>query len=73
MVFAGSESRPSLRLQDRVAIVTGGGGTNSIGRAICLRYAQEGARVAVFDLDGAGGGSRASKGLRGDADPSRVL
>jgi 3-oxoacyl-[acyl-carrier protein] reductase len=42
------------RLDGKVAVVTGGGGTNSIGRAICLRYAQEGARVAVLDINGDG-------------------
>ncbi len=39
------------RLEGRVAIVTGGGATNSIGRAICLRYGKEGARVAVLDIN----------------------
>jgi NAD(P)-dependent dehydrogenase (short-subunit alcohol dehydrogenase family) len=38
-----------LLLRDRVAIVTGAGG--DIGRAICVRYAQEGARVLAVDLD----------------------
>ena len=33
------------RLEGRVAIVTGGGGDPSIGRAICLRFAEEGAKV----------------------------
>jgi 3-oxoacyl-[acyl-carrier protein] reductase len=33
-----------------VALVTGAGGTNSIGRAIALRFAQEGARVGVLTL-----------------------
>jgi 3-oxoacyl-[acyl-carrier protein] reductase len=42
------------RLRDRVAVVTGAGRPRGIGRAICLRYAEEGARVAVLDLDGRG-------------------
>lgn len=36
-------------LNDKVAIVTGGGGV--IGRAICKRFAEEGTRVAVFDIN----------------------
>lgn len=38
-------------LNDKVVIVTGGGG--GIGTATCRRFAEEGARVAVFDIDGA--------------------
>ena len=37
-------------LRDKSAIVTGGGG--AIGRAICRRFAEEGVRVGVFDIDG---------------------
>ena len=36
------------RLQDRVAVITGGGG--GIGAATARRFAQEGAHVVVVDL-----------------------
>jgi NAD(P)-dependent dehydrogenase (short-subunit alcohol dehydrogenase family) len=36
------------RFEDRVAAVTGG--AKGIGRACCLRFAEEGAKVAVLDL-----------------------
>ncbi len=46
------------RLNDKVAIVTGGG--TGIGEATCLRFAEEGARVAVFDLNAEEGASTAA-------------
>ena len=36
-------------LRDKTVIVTGGGG--GIGGAVCRRFAEEGALVAVFDVD----------------------
>jgi NAD(P)-dependent dehydrogenase (short-subunit alcohol dehydrogenase family) len=38
-----------MRLRDKVAIVTGGGA--GIGGAICTRFAEEGARVVVAEID----------------------
>jgi NAD(P)-dependent dehydrogenase (short-subunit alcohol dehydrogenase family) len=49
-----SDSMPyAHRLVDKVAVVTGG--ASGIGRAMCERFAAEGAKVAVADLDVAGG------------------
>jgi NAD(P)-dependent dehydrogenase (short-subunit alcohol dehydrogenase family) len=43
-----------MKLRDRVAIVTGGGGAGS-GRAIARRLAREGATTVVADIDRVGG------------------
>ncbi|MDF3129115.1 SDR family NAD(P)-dependent oxidoreductase [Kiritimatiellaeota bacterium B1221] len=37
-----------MKLKEKVAIVSGGGG--AIGRAVCLKLAEAGAKIAVFDL-----------------------
>ncbi|HET6946023.1 MAG TPA: SDR family oxidoreductase [Gaiellaceae bacterium] len=65
-----------MRLQDRVAVVTGG--SSGIGRAIALRFADEGARVVVCDLvrePREGGETTESllgdRGFHVDADVSR--
>ncbi len=42
-----------MRLQNKVALVTGA--SSGIGRATCLLFAQEGARVVLVDVNDAGG------------------
>lgn len=42
-----------MRLQNKVALVTGA--ASGIGRATCLLFAQEGARVVLVDINDAGG------------------
>ena len=42
-----------MRLRDKVAIITGGG--QGIGRAYALRFAREGAKIVVAEIDAANG------------------
>ena len=57
-----------MRLQDKVAIVTGAGA--GIGKAVALRYAREGARVVVADVDKASPRRRRRRSSGRDSRPS---
>jgi len=47
------------RLENRVAIVTGG--SNGIGKATCLKFAEEAAKVIIWDLNEEAGNELASE------------
>jgi len=57
------------RLEGKVAVITGG--SNGLGRAIATRMAEEGATIAVLDLDAAG--EKVVAKLGGSGNESRFL
>ena len=60
-----------MKLKGRICVVTGG--AHGIGRALCVRFAQEGARVVVADRDGKGAAEVAAlaQGTAATCDVSR--
>ncbi|HWT08885.1 MAG TPA: SDR family NAD(P)-dependent oxidoreductase, partial [Roseomonas sp.] len=48
-----------MKFNDKVAVVTGGG--NGIGRAVCLGFAERGAKVLVVDRDADGAAAVAAE------------
>ncbi len=58
------------RIEGRVAVVTGGG--DGIGRAICRRFAAEGARVVVAELSDETGRAAADELLANGADAAFI-
>lgn len=70
--FSKLERVHAMRLQDKAAIVTGG--ASGIGREICIRLAEEGSDLAIFDINLAAAQDTAEtiKKLGGNASAYKV-
>lgn len=60
-----------MRLENQIAIVTGGG--QGIGRQISLRLAEEGARVVIADINEAGSRETAAMITQAGGQKARVI
>jgi NAD(P)-dependent dehydrogenase (short-subunit alcohol dehydrogenase family) len=60
-----------MRLEGKVGIVTGS--ASGFGRATAVRFAEEGARVAVVDVDGAGAAETVERVRRAGSEALRVV
>ncbi|MEK9776760.1 MAG: SDR family NAD(P)-dependent oxidoreductase, partial [Quisquiliibacterium sp.] len=58
------------RFQDQIVVVTGGGG--GIGGATCRRFAAEGAKVAVLDLN-QDAAERVADAIRGEGGSAQAF
>ena len=54
-----------MLLKDRTAIVTGAASPRGIGKATARRFVEEGAQVAIFDLDAEATSSAAKSLVQG--------
>jgi NAD(P)-dependent dehydrogenase (short-subunit alcohol dehydrogenase family) len=61
----------SGRLEGRVALITGG--ASGIGKGACLRFAQEGAKIVIADIDRDGGEHTAAEIKREGGDAVFIL
>ena len=68
--YGGPPGRKAMSLENKIAIVTGGGA--GIGEALCRELARRGARVVVADING-DDADRVATAIAGDGGEARDL